>query len=88
MANACGAWDNAKKILVTELHANGTELRKVSVGDAAGDTLHRAHSLELPYRMVKDSFCLGICAKLFDRLMPAHAARRRDHIMWWRSANL
>lgn len=38
MANAGGAWDNAKKIVETEMHAKGTELHNSSVvGDTVGD---------------------------------------------------
>ncbi len=38
MANAGGAWDNAKKIVETELHAKGTDLHAaVIVGDTVGD---------------------------------------------------
>ncbi|HNW78860.1 MAG TPA: sodium/proton-translocating pyrophosphatase, partial [Candidatus Competibacteraceae bacterium] len=38
MANAGGAWDNAKKIVETELHAKGTELHAAAVvGDTVGD---------------------------------------------------
>ena len=38
MANAGGAWDNAKKIVETELHAKGTDLHNASVvGDTVGD---------------------------------------------------
>ena len=38
MANAGGAWDNAKKIVETELRAKGTELHNASVvGDTVGD---------------------------------------------------
>ena len=38
MANAGGAWDNAKKIVETELHAKGTDLHAaVVVGDTVGD---------------------------------------------------
>jgi len=38
MANAGGAWDNAKKIVETELRAKGTELHDASVvGDTVGD---------------------------------------------------
>ena len=38
MANAGGAWDNAKKIVETELHAKGTDLHIASVvGDTVGD---------------------------------------------------
>ncbi|HEX7666338.1 MAG TPA: sodium/proton-translocating pyrophosphatase, partial [Polyangiaceae bacterium] len=38
MANAGGAWDNAKKIVETELKAKGTPLHDASVvGDTVGD---------------------------------------------------
>ncbi len=38
MANAGGAWDNAKKIVETELRAKGTDLHNASVvGDTVGD---------------------------------------------------
>ena len=38
MANAGGAWDNAKKIVETELRAKGTELHAAAVvGDTVGD---------------------------------------------------
>ena len=38
MANAGGAWDNAKKIVETEMHAKGTDLHTASVvGDTVGD---------------------------------------------------
>jgi K(+)-stimulated pyrophosphate-energized sodium pump len=38
MANAGGAWDNAKKIVETEMHAKGTDLHNASVvGDTVGD---------------------------------------------------
>ncbi|MEI2770649.1 MAG: sodium-translocating pyrophosphatase [Candidatus Competibacter sp.] len=38
MANAGGAWDNAKKIVETEMHAKGTDLHNAAVvGDTVGD---------------------------------------------------
>ena len=38
MANAGGAWDNAKKIVETELKMKGTELHAATVvGDTVGD---------------------------------------------------
>jgi K(+)-stimulated pyrophosphate-energized sodium pump len=38
MANAGGAWDNAKKVVETELHAKGTPLHDACVvGDTVGD---------------------------------------------------
>jgi len=46
------------------------------------------HSLEFPYRMVKGGFYVGIGEELVVYPMPSHMALRRDHITWWRSANL
>ena len=38
MANAGGAWDNAKKVVETELKMKGTELHAATVvGDTVGD---------------------------------------------------
>src|SRR5437016_8691396 len=40
MANAGGAWDNAKKVVETELRAKGTPLHDATVvGDTVGDPL-------------------------------------------------
>ena len=48
MANACGAWDNAKKVVETELHAKGTELHDASVvGDTVGDPFKDTSSVAL-----------------------------------------
>ena len=50
--------------------------------------VHRVHSLEFPYRMVKGGFYIGNGAELAFYPMPSHAELRRDHQSWWRSANL
>ena len=48
MANAGGAWDNAKKIVETELHAKGTELHAATVvGDTVGDPFKDTSSVAL-----------------------------------------
>jgi K(+)-stimulated pyrophosphate-energized sodium pump len=48
MANAGGAWDNAKKVVETELHAKGTELHDASVvGDTVGDPFKDTSSVAL-----------------------------------------
>lgn len=48
MANAGGAWDNAKKIVETELHANGTPLHDATVvGDTVGDPFKDTSSVAL-----------------------------------------
>jgi len=48
MANAGGAWDNAKKVVEVELHAKGTELHDASiVGDTVGDPYKDTSSVAL-----------------------------------------
>jgi K(+)-stimulated pyrophosphate-energized sodium pump len=48
MANAGGAWDNAKKVVETELHAKGTPLHDACVvGDTVGDPFKDTCSVAL-----------------------------------------
>jgi K(+)-stimulated pyrophosphate-energized sodium pump len=48
MANAGGAWDNAKKIVETELNAKGTDLHAATVvGDTVGDPFKDTSSVAL-----------------------------------------
>jgi K(+)-stimulated pyrophosphate-energized sodium pump len=48
MANAGGAWDNAKKIVETELHEKGTELHAACVvGDTVGDPFKDTSSVAM-----------------------------------------
>ena len=48
MANAGGAWDNAKKIVETELKQKGTELHDATVvGDTVGDPFKDTSSVAL-----------------------------------------
>jgi K(+)-stimulated pyrophosphate-energized sodium pump len=48
MANAGGAWDNAKKIVETELKQKGTELHAATViGDTVGDPFKDTSSVAL-----------------------------------------
>lgn len=48
MANAGGAWDNAKKVVETELRAKGTDLHAASVvGDTVGDPFKDTSSVAL-----------------------------------------
>ena len=48
MANAGGAWDNAKKVVEVELHMKGTELHDASiVGDTVGDPYKDTSSVAL-----------------------------------------
>ncbi len=48
MANAGGAWDNAKKIVEVDLHAKGTALHDATVvGDTVGDPFKDTSSVAL-----------------------------------------
>jgi K(+)-stimulated pyrophosphate-energized sodium pump len=48
MANAGGAWDNAKKLVETELKAKGTELHDATVvGDTVGDPFKDTSSVAM-----------------------------------------
>jgi K(+)-stimulated pyrophosphate-energized sodium pump len=48
MANAGGAWDNAKKLVETEMHMKGTELHAASVvGDTVGDPFKDTSSVAM-----------------------------------------
>jgi K(+)-stimulated pyrophosphate-energized sodium pump len=48
MANAGGAWDNAKKVVETELKAKGTELHAATVvGDTVGDPFKDTSSVAM-----------------------------------------
>jgi len=48
MANAGGAWDNAKKVVETELREKGTELHAATVvGDTVGDPFKDTSSVAL-----------------------------------------
>jgi len=48
MANAGGAWDNAKKVVEVELHEKGTPLHDATVvGDTVGDPFKDTSSVAL-----------------------------------------
>jgi K(+)-stimulated pyrophosphate-energized sodium pump len=48
MANAGGAWDNAKKIVEVDMRAKGTELHAATVvGDTVGDPFKDTSSVSL-----------------------------------------
>ncbi len=62
MANAGGAWDNAKKIVETELHMKGTPLHEASiVGDTVGDPFKDTSSVALN-PVIKFTTLFGVLA--------------------------
>lgn len=70
------------------LHHLREALMTLKPGTKDSKLVHRVHSLEFPYRMVKGGFYVGSGADLAFYAMPSHADLRRDHQSWWRSANL
>jgi K(+)-stimulated pyrophosphate-energized sodium pump len=62
MANAGGAWDNAKKLVETELKAKGTELHDATVvGDTVGDPFKDTASVAMN-PMIKFTTLFGLLA--------------------------
>jgi K(+)-stimulated pyrophosphate-energized sodium pump len=62
MANAGGAWDNAKKIVETELRAKGTDLHAATiVGDTVGDPFKDTSSVALN-PVIKFTTLFGVLA--------------------------
>jgi K(+)-stimulated pyrophosphate-energized sodium pump len=79
MANAGGAWDNAKKIVETELRAKGTDLHAACVvGDTVGDPFKDTSSVALN-PVIKFTTLFGVLAVgLAEQLQ--HKAWRMDEI--------
>ena len=50
--------------------------------------VHRVHSLEFPYRMVKNGFYVGNGTDLAFYPMLPHRELRDNYSQWWRSANI
>jgi K(+)-stimulated pyrophosphate-energized sodium pump len=73
MANAGGAWDNAKKIVETELKSKGTELHAATVvGDTVGDPFKDTSSVALN-PIIKFTTLFGLLA--VDLAVSVAAAR-------------
>jgi K(+)-stimulated pyrophosphate-energized sodium pump len=71
MANAGGAWDNAKKIVETELKAKGTPLHDACVvGDTVGDPFKDTSSVALN-PVIKFTTLFGLLAVELAISMPA-----------------
>jgi hypothetical protein len=49
--------------------------------------VHRVHSVEFPYRMVRGGFYVGNGEELAHYAMPSHDKLRKEHATWWRLAN-
>jgi K(+)-stimulated pyrophosphate-energized sodium pump len=75
MANAGGAWDNAKKVVETELRAKGTPLHDACVvGDTVGDPFKDTCSVALN-PIIKFTTLFGLLAvSLAVRLTAEHGA--------------
>jgi K(+)-stimulated pyrophosphate-energized sodium pump len=77
MANAGGAWDNAKKIVETELRSKGTELHAATVvGDTVGDPFKDTSSVALnpviKFTTLFGVLAVGLALELHDKAEAAH----------------
>jgi len=63
-------------------------LLEVGPGAKQNKLVHRVHSLEFPFRMVKNGFFAGIGNELVYYPMLSQAVLKKDYSNWWRSANL
>ena len=85
MANAGGAWDNAKKIVETELKQKGTELHDATVvGDTVGDPFKDTSSVALN-PIIKFTTLFGLLAVGFPRrfLVGSAGAHARTFPVRW-----
>jgi K(+)-stimulated pyrophosphate-energized sodium pump len=81
MANAGGAWDNAKKIVETELRAKGTDLHDATVvGDTVGDPFKDTSSVALN-PIIKFSTLFGLLAVELALQMTRGGNERLQHIL-------
>ena len=72
MANAGGAWDNAKKIVETELKMKGTDLHAASiVGDTVGDPFKDTSSVAMN-PVIKFTTLFGLLAVELGVYLAAH----------------
>ena len=77
MANAGGAWDNAKKIVETELKMKGTELHAASVvGDTVGDPFKDTSSVAMN-PVIKFTTLFGLLAVELGVYLTAQYRGRR-----------
>ncbi len=81
MANAGGAWDNAKKVVETELKAKGTELHAATVvGDTVGDPFKDTSSVALN-PIIKFTTLFGLLAVELAVSVTAQQGSMLSHIL-------
>ncbi|SNS66942.1 K(+)-stimulated pyrophosphate-energized sodium pump [Micrococcales bacterium KH10] len=81
MANAGGAWDNAKKIVEVDLHAKGTALHDASVvGDTVGDPFKDTSSVALN-PIIKFTTLFGLLAVELSVSLTARGSSTLVHIL-------
>jgi K(+)-stimulated pyrophosphate-energized sodium pump len=85
MANAGGAWDNAKKIVEVDMHAKGTELHAATVvGDTVGDPFKDTSSVALNpvikfttlFGLLATEIAVSMVLKEHDAVNPTSSALR------------
>ena len=88
MANAGGAWDNAKKLVEVDLKEKGTPLHAATVvGDTVGDPFKDTTSVALN-PIIKFSTLFGLLAVEIAVANPGdHALRRRRAVRWSRCSS-
>jgi K(+)-stimulated pyrophosphate-energized sodium pump len=81
MANAGGAWDNAKKIVETELKAKGTDLHAASVvGDTVGDPFKDTSSVAMN-PVIKFTTLFGLLAVELGVYLTAESGAALTHFL-------
>ncbi len=81
MANAGGAWDNAKKIVETELKEKGTDLHAACVvGDTVGDPFKDTSSVALN-PIIKFTTLFGLLAVELAVSMAAERGSALNHVL-------
>ncbi len=81
MANAGGAWDNAKKIVETELKKKGTPLHDATVvGDTVGDPFKDTSSVAMN-PVIKFTTLFGLLAVELAVRLAADPGRRFGHVL-------
>jgi K(+)-stimulated pyrophosphate-energized sodium pump len=81
MANAGGAWDNAKKIVETELKAKGTELHAATVvGDTVGDPFKDTSSVAMN-PVIKFTTLFGLLAVELGVYLTGQQGATLSHVL-------